>query len=80
MVYKFFDKKTAGVSIKSIPQNGQLAEELHKPIFRKLKKKEKCIQDLRTIFGVHTTDSLKFFFINKLTTNLASAGSFNPVL
>ena len=46
MVYKFFDKKTksSGVTlanksvIKSIPQNEQLAEELHKPIFRKLKK------------------------------------------
>ena len=40
MVYKLFDKKTAGSgvtlanksAIKSIPQNEQLAEELHKPI------------------------------------------------
>ena len=38
MVYKFFDKKTAGSGIKSIPKNEQLAEELHKPIIRKLKK------------------------------------------
>ena len=30
MVYKSFDKKTAGSGIKSIPQNEQLAEELHK--------------------------------------------------
>ena len=30
MVYKFFDKKTAGSGIKSIPQNEQLAEELDK--------------------------------------------------
>ena len=43
MVYKFFDKKTKGSgvtlanksAIKSIPQNEQLAEELHKPIIRK---------------------------------------------
>ena len=44
MVYKFFDKKPAGGSvttltnksaIKSIPQNEQLAEELHKPIIKK---------------------------------------------
>ena len=35
MVYKFFDKKTAGSGVKSIPQNEQLAEELHKPIIRK---------------------------------------------
>ena len=32
MVCEFFDKKTAGSGNKSIPQNGQLAEELHKPI------------------------------------------------
>ena len=35
MVYKFFDKKTSGGGIKSMPQNEQLAEELHKPIIRK---------------------------------------------
>ena len=52
MVYIFFDKKTAGSGIKSMPQNEQLVEELHKPIIRKFKKKEKCIQHLKTIFGV----------------------------
>ena len=44
MVYKFFDKKTKGSGItlanKSIPQNEQLAEELHKPIIRKFKRRE----------------------------------------
>ena len=42
MVYKFFDKKTAGSRIKAMPQNQcplDLAEELHKPIIRKLKKR-----------------------------------------
>ena len=46
MIYNFFDKKTKGSgvtlanksAIKSIPQNEQLAEELHKPIIRKFKK------------------------------------------
>ena len=61
MVYKFFDKKTKGSgattlenksAIKSIPQNEQLAEELHKPIIKKFKKKEKFIQHLKTIFGL----------------------------
>ena len=33
-VYEFFDKKTAGSCIKSMPQNDQLAEELHKPIIK----------------------------------------------
>ena len=30
MVYKFFDKKTAGSGIKPMPQNKQLPEDLHK--------------------------------------------------
>ena len=48
IVYKFFDKETKGSgvtlanksAIKSIPQNEQLAEELHKSIIRKFKKGE----------------------------------------
>ena len=59
MVYKFFDKKTkdSGITfanksaIKSIPQNKQLAEELHKPIVRRFKK-GKYIQHSKTIFGL----------------------------
>ena len=44
MVYKLFDKNTKGSGVttlanKSVPQNEQLAEELHKPIIRKLKKR-----------------------------------------
>ena len=39
MVYNFFDKKSKGSGIKSVP-NQQLANELHKPIIRKLKKKK----------------------------------------
>ena len=39
MFYKFFDKKTSVSGIKSMTQNQQLAEELHNPIIRKLKKK-----------------------------------------
>ena len=41
MVYKFFDKKFAsgsGVVNNEIKQNLELAEELHKPIIRNLKK------------------------------------------
>ena len=39
MVYKFFDKKSKGGGIANEP-NYQLANELHKPIIRKLKKKK----------------------------------------
>ena len=35
MVYKFFDKKTAGGGINMNANNDKLAEELHKPIIRK---------------------------------------------
>ena len=38
MVYNFFEKKSSGSSIKSIP-NQQLADELHKSIIRKFKKR-----------------------------------------
>ena len=45
MVYKLFDKKSAGsvakqVNTKLAPRNQQLAEELHKPIIRKFEKRK----------------------------------------
>ena len=41
MLYQFFDQKTKGSSIKNgIKQNQQLAEELHKPIIIKFKKRK----------------------------------------
>ena len=61
VVYKFFEKnsKGSGVGNNEIKQNRhpldlsalQLAEKLHKPVVRKLKK-EKFIHDLKIIFGV----------------------------
>ena len=57
MVYKFFDKKSAGSGVNmhannKIKQNHQLAEELQKPIIKKLKKKKQFILDSKTIFGM----------------------------
>ena len=41
MVYKFFDRKTSGSSIENENiSNKKLAEELHKPIIKKCKKKK----------------------------------------
>ena len=41
MVYKIFDKKSKGAGIKNeTKQNQQLANELHKPIIRKFKKRK----------------------------------------
>ena len=46
MVYKFFDSKAEGSGAKNVnntkltPQNQQLAEELHKPIIKKIEKRK----------------------------------------
>ena len=52
MVYKCFDKKSkrSGVSIPS-EFNKQLAEELHKPIIRNFKKKNRLFKMKRSYFG-----------------------------
>ena len=39
MVYKFFDKKSAGSGVNMHAKNEKLAEELHKPIIRRFKKR-----------------------------------------
>ena len=52
MVFKFFDKKMIGSSVNVDVNNEKLAEELHKPIIRKLKKKKQFTQDLKIISGV----------------------------
>ena len=51
MVYKFFDKKSSGNGIANEPDY-QLANEFHKPIIQKFKKKEQLVNLLETIFGV----------------------------
>ena len=56
MVYKFFDKKTRGSDIKSIPQNEQLAEERHKPIIRKFKKRKVYSTFKDKIWGADSAD------------------------
>ena len=39
MIYKVFDKKVSGGAIKNkVRSNKELAEELHKPIIKKLEK------------------------------------------
>ena len=65
MVYKFFDKKTKGrgvttltkkSSIKSIPQNEQSADELHKPIIKKFKKRRVYSAFKDKIWGANLAD------------------------
>ena len=51
MVYKFFDKTSVGSGINTIKSSSLiLADELHKPIFKNLKK-EKYIHNLKIIYG-----------------------------
>ena len=52
-VYKFFNKKSSGSSIKKkkIISNKQLAEELHKLIIRKFKKRELHSPFIDNIWG-----------------------------
>ena len=53
MVYKFFDSK---VSKKLIPQNEQLANELHKPIIRKFEKRKVYSTFKDNIWGADLAD------------------------
>ena len=65
MAYKLFDKKTKGSgvtmlanksAVKSTCQNEQLAEELHKPIIKKFKKREAYSSFKNHIFGADLAD------------------------
>ena len=56
MVYKFFDSKVSGSGAKLIPQNEQLAEELHKPIIRKFEKRKVYSTIKDNVWGVDLAD------------------------
>ena len=56
MVYKFFDKKTTGSGIKSMSENEQLADKLHKPIIRKFKKRKVYSTFKDNIWGANLAD------------------------
>ena len=56
MVYKFFDKKSEGSRIINNKENIQLADELHKPIIRKFKKRKVYSSFRDNIWGVDLAD------------------------
>ena len=56
MVYKFFDSKVSGSGAKLIPENEQLANELHKPIIRKFEKRGVYSTFKDNIWGVDLAD------------------------
>ena len=65
MVYKSFDKKTEGSGIKSMPQNEQVAEELHKPIIRKFIKSKVYSTFKDNIWGADLADIQLISTFNK---------------
>ena len=71
MVYNFFDTKSSGSGIKNeITQNQQLAEQLHKPIIRKLKKGNVYSLFKDNIFGAALADMQLISKFNKVITLL----------
>ena len=62
----FFVKKTAGGAIKNkVKQNKQLAEELHKPIIKKFKKRKVSSSFKEIIWGVDLADMQLISKFNK---------------
>ena len=64
MLYKFFDKKSKGIGITN-ESNYQLANELHKPIIRKLKKRKVYSSFKDNIWGVDLADMQSLSKYNK---------------
>ena len=64
MVYKFFDKKSKGSGIIN-ERNYQLANELHKPIIRKFKKRKVYSSFRDNIWGVDLADVQSLSKYNK---------------
>ena len=64
-VYKFFDKKSSGSGITTIKPDYQLANELHKPIIRKFKKRKVYSSFRDTIWGVDLADMQSLSKYNK---------------
>ena len=64
MVYKFFDKKSKGSGIINEP-NYQLANELHKPIIRKFKKRKVYSSFRDNIWGIDLADMKSLSKYNK---------------
>ena len=75
MIYKCFDKKCSGSGIVNEP-NYQLADELHKPIIRKLKKRKVYSSFRDNICGVDLADMQSLSKYNKRNKYLLCAIDF----
>ena len=72
MVYKFFDKRSSGSGITNEP-NYQSADELHKPIIKKFKKRKVYSSFRYNIWGVDLADMQSLSKYNKGIKYLLSA-------
>ena len=64
MVYKFSNKKSSGTGVANEP-NYQLANEFHKPIIRKFKKRTVCSSYRNNIWGFDLADMQSLSKYNK---------------
>ena len=70
IAYEFFDKKTVGAAIKNeITSNKELAEELHKAIIRKFKKRKVYSSFIDNIWGADLAD---IQLVRKLNKGISS--------
>ena len=65
MEYRFFDKKSQGSGLASNKENIQLADELHKPVIRKFKKRKVHSSFRDNIWGVDLADMQLLSKFNK---------------
>ena len=65
IVYTFFDKKSKGSVITTNEFNYQLANELHKPVIKKLKKRKVYSSFKDNIWGVDLADMQSLSKFNK---------------
>ena len=66
MVYKFFDEKTSGGTVKNENiSNKELAEELHKPIIKKFKKRKVQSPFIDNMWGADVADMQLISKFNK---------------
>ena len=72
MVYKYYDKKSSGSGMVNEP-NYELANELHKPIIRKLKKRKIYLSFKDNIWGDDLADMQSLSKYNKAIKYLLCA-------
>ena len=65
MVYKLFDKKSSGSGVAVTEPNYQLANELHRQIFRKFKKRKVYSSFRDNVWGVDLADMQSLSKYNK---------------